>query len=107
MFFSDGYHALDALDDNRDGELAGEELRGLRVWFDKNSNGCSEPGEVIDLDEANIQAISVHAMTMDGNSPANPYGLQMTDGRILPTYDWVTSPASVSPPEAVTHTTSQ
>lgn len=107
MFFSDGYHALDALDDNRDGELAGEELRGLRVWFDRNSNGHSEQGEVIDLEEANIEAISARAITMDGDSPANPYGLRMTDGRILPTYDWVTKPASVASPEPATHTISQ
>ena len=37
MFWSDGYRALDALDDNRDGELRGNELKGLAAWFDRES----------------------------------------------------------------------
>ena len=47
MFWRDGYHALNALDDDRDGLLRGAELQGLAVWFDRNSNGVSEFGEVL------------------------------------------------------------
>ena len=37
LFFSDGYRALDTLDDNRDGRLTGSELSGIAVWFDRNT----------------------------------------------------------------------
>lgn len=93
MFFRDGYRALDALDDDRNGELAGDELRGLAVWLDRDSDGISDRGEVVPVGKAGIEAISVRALTMVGRSPANPIGLRMCDGRVLPTYDWVTAPA--------------
>jgi hypothetical protein len=94
MFFEDGYHALDALDDNRDGELSGNELKGLSLWFDRNSNGVSDPGEVVPIEKTGIAAISVRATSRSGDSPCNMAGLRMQDGRVLPTYDWVTTPAS-------------
>jgi hypothetical protein len=94
MFFRNGYEALDALDDNRDGQLSGPELEGLAVWFDRNGNGVCDPGEVIPIDQLGIAAISCRATTMDGESPANPQGLRMTDGRVLPTYDWIAHPAA-------------
>jgi hypothetical protein len=90
MFWSDGYRALDALDDNRDAELRGSELKGLAVWFDRNQNGVSESGEVIPIDRTGIAAISVRATSCVGASLANESGLTMTDGRVLPTYDWTT-----------------
>ena len=31
VFWENGFHALRSLDDNGDGEIAGEELRGMRV----------------------------------------------------------------------------
>jgi hypothetical protein len=43
LLFPNGYAALDALDDDRDGVLSGSELRGVGVWFDKNGNGRSDP----------------------------------------------------------------
>jgi hypothetical protein len=92
MFWNNGYRALDALDDNRDGELRGAELDGLAVWFDRNQDGVSDPGEVIPIDQTGIAAISARATTADGPSPANEAGLVMADGRVLPTYDWTTAP---------------
>jgi hypothetical protein len=95
MFFEDGYHALDALDDNRDGELAGDELTGLAAWFDRNSNGRSEPGEVAPLCELGILSLSARATEETVGCPANPQGLRLKSGKILPTYDWIAT--SVTP----------
>jgi tetratricopeptide (TPR) repeat protein len=91
IFWRDGYHALDALDDNRDGFLSGDELRGLAVWRDANGNGVSEPGEVVPLSALGVVALSVCATERvePGPSPACPQGLRLADGRALPTYDWV------------------
>jgi hypothetical protein len=89
LLFDNGYRALDALDDNRDGELLGTELKGLAVWFDRNSNGVSDPGEVIPVEQLGIAGIRTNATGIDGGSPCNRDGLRMADGRILPTYDWI------------------
>jgi hypothetical protein len=91
IFWRDGYHALDALDDNRDGLLSGEELRGLAVWRDANGDGVSDPGEVLPLTALGVTALSVRATGRmePGASPACADGLRMADGRVLPTYDWV------------------
>ena len=43
LFWENGYDALAALDDDADGELAGDELRDLAIWHDRNSTGTSEP----------------------------------------------------------------
>lgn len=88
----DGYHALDLLDDNRDGELAGDELQHLALWFDRNGNGRSEPGEVIPLHQLPIDAIVTRSSSMDGDSPMNGRGVRLTSGDWLPTYDWLAQP---------------
>ncbi|MEK6704101.1 MAG: hypothetical protein AABZ53_17735, partial [Planctomycetota bacterium] len=54
IFFDTGYAAMDALDDNRDGCLAGDELKGLAVWFDRNSDGISDAGEVLSVESLGI-----------------------------------------------------
>ncbi len=89
LFFRDGYEALDTLDDNRDGRLAGGELIGLAVWFDRNSNGKSEPGEVVPIERLPIASLATHYDGMDGISPRASLGLTLDDGRTLPTYDWI------------------
>jgi hypothetical protein len=45
----DGFEALASLDKNQDGKVAGDELKDLSLWFDKNQNAVSEKGEVVDL----------------------------------------------------------
>jgi hypothetical protein len=89
LFFADGYQALDALDDNRDGELAGAELAGIRAWFDANRNGHADAGEVVDLDACGIVGLRVAADHVDDGSPAARQGLRLADGRRLPTWDWL------------------
>ena len=89
LLFPNGYRALDMLDDNRDGALAGAELKGLSVWFDRNSNGTSDAGEVVSTDSLGIAAISTRPTGYDGKSPMHTAGICFKDGRTLPSYDWI------------------
>ncbi len=98
IFFDNGYEALDALDDNRDGVLTGIELKGIAVWIDRNSNGVSDPGEVVPVETFGIRSISPRATTTEDGCPANRSGIVMTDGRVLPSYDWIATPASSTAP---------
>jgi hypothetical protein len=92
MFFTDGYRAMDALDDDRDGRLAGGELVGLAVWFDRNTNGVSERGEVVAIEELPIVSLATRATSIEEGSPANRSGMTLADGRVLPTFDWIAPP---------------
>lgn len=92
IFRKDGYDALAALDDDCDGALRGTELTGIRVWFDRNSDGISAAEEVVDLESLGIVAISVRTTHVDGIHPTNPRGLTLADGRVLPTWDWMVEP---------------
>lgn len=92
MFWTDGYHALDALDDDRDGELRGAELAGLAVWRDATGNGISEPGEVVPLATVGVTGLAVRATTTAEGCPAHPQGVRFRDGRVLPSYDWIAEP---------------
>jgi hypothetical protein len=82
MFWCDGYAAPDALDDDRDGWLSGQELAGLAVWFDCNSNGICDPGEVMPIESLGIESISVRWTSRDGRSPCNRLGIRLSDGRV-------------------------
>lgn len=92
LFFNDGYHALDCLDDNRDGSLSGEELSGISVWFDTNSNGKSEKDEIKSLDELGIISISTKSTSTENGWPANKTGMTLKSGQTIPTYDWIAKP---------------
>ena len=58
-FWADGFEALRALDDNRDGELTGGELGGLALWRDEDGDGVSDPGEVLPANVHGIAGLSV------------------------------------------------
>lgn len=89
VFFDHGYDALDALDDDRDGQLSGDEARGLSLWFDRDGNGVSDRGEVIPLARLGVEAISCRAPDRDGSTLANRSGARLSDGRAVATYDWI------------------
>ncbi|MCI0336846.1 MAG: hypothetical protein L0226_04675, partial [Acidobacteria bacterium] len=86
-----GYQPLAILDDNKDGWLAGKELDGLAVWRDRNSNGISEPGEVLPVKDLSIDRISVTASERINGTLCNTTGLHLSNGTKLPTYDWTPS----------------
>jgi len=92
IFRATGYDALAALDDNGDGVLSGAEMKGISVWFDRNSNGASDPGEVIPVKDLNIRAIAAKASGKDGIHPTNEAGIVLNDGRVCRSWDWITEP---------------
>ncbi len=97
LLFPNGYAALDALDDNRDGSLSGAELKGIGVWFDKNANGRSDPGEVQPVTDFGVQAIRTRSTGSDHGMPMNVQGIVLKNGTVVPTYDWVVSPIRQTP----------
>ena len=97
LLFANGYAALDTLDDNRDGSLSGRELKGIGVWFDKNADGRSEPGEVQPVTDFGVQAIRTRSTGSDHGMLMNPNGIILKDGTVVPTYDWVVSPIKPMP----------
>ena len=95
IFWANGYQALSALDDNGDGVLTGAELSGLALWFDRNGNGISEPGEVIPVGSLGITAIGCSCRTNAAGLPWNPVGVILTNGTARATYDWMVPGNSV------------
>jgi hypothetical protein len=92
IFRANGYDALAALDDNGDGVLSGEELDGISVWFNRNSDGVATRDEVIPLRDLGIMSIAVTMDGHDGIHPTNERGVTMRDGRTLRTWDWIATP---------------
>ena len=93
LVFRDGFEALRLLDDNGDGFLTGEELRGLAGWRDADSNGVSAVSEVMPVGRAGIVSIAVNAgLKEDLLHPLNPAGLTLRDGSTRPVWDWFASP---------------
>ena len=99
IFWQDGYHALAALDDNGDGSISGNELKGLAVWNDRNCNGISEPEEVLPVESLGIRSISCTGQLDGDGMPWNPQGVVFTNGTVRATYDWIVPSAEVSQPK--------
>jgi hypothetical protein len=90
MLFSDGYRALDSLDNDRDGQIAGKELKGLALWHDRNSNGVSDKGEVTPIADTNVRTIATtQTGKVNGLHPMHAAGVLLKDGTTRPTWDWV------------------
>ena len=89
IFWRDGYAAMSALDDNGDGLLSGDEMRGLALWQDQNSNGISEPGEVRSVETFGIVSISCQSQADSAGLKWHPHGVSYSDGSTRPTYDWI------------------
>jgi len=98
LFWSNGYEALRALDDNGDGELAGAELQHLAIWHDRNRNGLSEAGEVRPVASHGIVALSCTYVHGDGSrfAAVSSRGVQLSDGRTRPTYDVILKHATAT-----------
>ena len=90
IFWENGYQALAALDDDRDGWLRGDEMKGLALWFDRNQNGRSDPGEVVPIEQTEIESIAVRfeGREADGSWRA-VRGVEMKDGSVVPSWDWL------------------
>ena len=88
VFWRDGFEALRALDDNRDGELTGGELGGLALWRDANGDGVSQTDEVSPLADYGIAALATSAQRTHAGLITAPEGVRFDDGRTRPLYDW-------------------
>lgn len=94
IFWRNGYAALAALDDNQDGVLRGEELRGISLWQDLNGNGICDPGEVRLVTDWGIVEIDCRGQVHATGIPYNPRGVVFRDGHARATFDWIAeSPA--------------
>lgn len=97
VFWSDGFEALRALDDNRDGELTGGELGGLSLWRDANSNGISEPGEVLPVNVHGIAGLATRGAPARPALITAPAGVRFEDGRTRPLHDWTPGLRATAP----------
>lgn len=88
MFWQNGYEPLAALDNDHDGWLSGRELKGIAVWWDRNGNGTSEPGEVRPVAAYQVMRIAVRPDGTPARVPSHARGIERRDGTFLPTYDW-------------------
>jgi hypothetical protein len=52
-----GFNALESLDNDKNKELSGTELKDLALWFDYDRNGVSEPGEVKSLSSLKVTKV--------------------------------------------------
>jgi hypothetical protein len=90
LFHRDGYAALALLDDDQDGELRDLELDGLAIWYDRNGDAISDPGELVSVFAAGVKAIATRPTGFDGRAQRHASGLRYLDGRVVPTVDWIT-----------------
>jgi hypothetical protein len=106
LFWKTGYHALAALDDNRDGVLTGNELVGLAIWQDSHHPGVCDPGEVKPLSEHGIVAVSCR-FERDPSHPDqivfSPEGVTFRDGTTRPTFDIILKPLDRQGARGSTH----
>lgn len=90
MFWKDGYQALNALDNDGNGQLEGSELAGLSIWRDANQNGVSDLGEVKPVAEWGIQALGVKSsQALPDGSLVSSSGVRWSNGRVSASYDWL------------------
>lgn len=90
LFWNSGYDALQALDDDGNGVLQGDELVGLAVWRDANVDGVSQAGEVHSLAALGIVGLSTKHVAEDENDDVLAYapgGVRFSDGTSRTTYD--------------------
>lgn len=88
VFWHDGFEVLRALDDDQNGELNGDELNGLALWRDANSDGVSDAGEVLPVAAHGVIGLSTNAQPARPGLIAAPRGVRFQDGSTRPLYDW-------------------
>jgi hypothetical protein len=96
-FWENGYLPLGALDDDGDGKIAGDELSGLALWCDTNSNGISDPGEVKPLGDYKIVALGYAYERAGDTMWIAKAGATFANGEVRPSYDWRLHEAVIRP----------
>jgi hypothetical protein len=88
VFWSDGFEALRALDDNRDGELTGAELGGLALWRDGDGDGVSDAGEVLPVGAHGVVGLAVSGEAERPGLLNAPGGVRLESGERRSLHDW-------------------
>jgi hypothetical protein len=88
VFWSDGFEALRALDDDGDSELTGSELSGLALWHDADGDGVSDVGEVQALSAHGVIGLSTRGAAERPGLIVAPGGVRLKSGEDRPLYDW-------------------
>ena len=87
--FVDGYQKLGLLrDKNRDGQITGAELEGLKVWVDANQDGKCQPDELRTVQQVGIESIRCTHTDMRSDC--------VIRGQKRMTWDWWPTVAKVS-----------
>jgi hypothetical protein len=92
VFWNNGYEALASLDDDGDQWLRGDELRGLKIWNDRDSNGVCDRSEVRELAEDDIVGLSceyVETSCNDRRMWMSKDGVEFSNGTCRTSYDVV------------------
>jgi tetratricopeptide (TPR) repeat protein len=92
VFWDNGFEVLAALDDNADGVLAGQELCGLKIWRDADSDGVCQRGELIRLESCGIVSLSTRCAAIECAGRTmweSRDGVTYTDGTRRDYYDVV------------------
>jgi hypothetical protein len=91
----DGYDALGSLDANADGEVSGDELKPLALWFDTNRDGVSQSGEVRPLNHPEVDVRKLFYKGALKNEKSSDINLalgfeRMRNGKVerAPSVDW-------------------
>ena len=86
--YGNGYYKLALLDDNRDGQLSGAELKGLELWVD-NGDAQVQAGEIQTLAQHGIASIGAQVvLTYDAEGKLHIESTATrTDGTTLMTED--------------------
>ncbi len=92
LMWRDGYEVLQALDDNGDGILKGNELSNLFLWCDKNKNGRSDRDEIKPVSSFGITALSCGPAHESDGTLVCPGGVVFSNGQKNATYDWYLKP---------------
>jgi hypothetical protein len=89
-----GFAALRGLDANKDSKLMGDELNGLQLWFDKNSDGVSSAEELATFTAKGVTELQVTGEQFDEKTGAYVlkagYKRKGANG-YLPMIDWFSS----------------
>ncbi len=93
--FDNGFIALSQYDTENKGYIdqSNPVFKKLKIWFDENHNGVSEPGELIELSKLGIKKIRLdyqtllHPLRVAGNIIPVKSIVEMNDGSLLAIYD--------------------
>lgn len=91
-FWRSGYEALASLDDDSDGWLRADELKGVAVWNDRDRDGRSGEAEILPLSMLGIVGLAVAHGDTQANVLLNRRGVEYENGAFGPSYDWVSYP---------------